>query len=257
MKRKHENSAAEDNGLDQQLRTAARRNNARLIGLLLNEGADVNAVALDGQSALMIAALNGHAEVVTTLLADQRTNVNAVDPNGQSALMAAADGNHDNAEIVTALLGRGANIGSVGRDGWNALMIAANNNHAEITTTLINRGADVNATGHNGLNALIIAANSDNTEVINAIITNTSLLQRNNGTDWQYMVFGNLGNPAIQNHLTQETVTLLEGRLPAGNLLNSIIQNFNQRNQGGVPNPTVQNPTGQAAEEQYPASHSL
>ena len=55
----------------------------------------------DGFTALICAALLGHAPVVTLLLADERVDPNMADQDGATALMAAAD--KGNASVVTLL----------------------------------------------------------------------------------------------------------------------------------------------------------
>ncbi|MBO8450903.1 MAG: ankyrin repeat domain-containing protein [Spirochaetes bacterium] len=67
--------------------------------------ADVNAEDPDGGTALMIAAYDGHADVVRLLL-DAGADVNAEDQNGSTALMLAAEEGHE--DIVRILTEAGA-----------------------------------------------------------------------------------------------------------------------------------------------------
>ncbi len=57
----------------------------RLILLLIDKGADVNAVNLNNQTPLHWAAMYGHKEILE-LLINKRANINAADSNGQTPL---------------------------------------------------------------------------------------------------------------------------------------------------------------------------
>ena len=74
---------------------------------LLEEGVNVNAKNINGWSALMYAADNGHVEVVRTLL-EAGADVAAKPPIGWTALMFAVY--NDDVEMVRILLAAGADI---------------------------------------------------------------------------------------------------------------------------------------------------
>ncbi|KAG8631000.1 hypothetical protein KVT40_000140 [Elsinoe batatas] len=93
-----------------------------------------------GTTALHLAAQNGRAEVVRTLL-QLKLDVNFQDKSGSTALhIAASKGYH---EVVQALLSAGAST-EVEDDGeFTALQLAAMNGHAEVVQLLVNGGAMV------------------------------------------------------------------------------------------------------------------
>ena len=66
---------------------------------------DIDTKNSKSATALMVASLNGHAEIVQALLA-KGVNINIQANDGETALMAASQEGH--AEIVKALLAKGA-----------------------------------------------------------------------------------------------------------------------------------------------------
>ncbi len=72
---------------------------------LLDKGADVNAKAPTGVTALMMASQSGHVDVVRALLA-AKADVNAKTPIGDTALLLASQQGH--AEVVKLLTASGA-----------------------------------------------------------------------------------------------------------------------------------------------------
>ena len=85
-----------------------------MISVLLGVGADVNATADDGGTALMAAVNRGHGDVVDLLL-DAGANVNAVkSTTGMTALMYGAQSG--NAEVVKALVASKADVNAAVAD---------------------------------------------------------------------------------------------------------------------------------------------
>jgi hypothetical protein len=74
---------------DGDLIQAATRGNLREVKRLVAKGADVNAKADHGYTALMVASRNGHSEVVKLLLA-KGADVNARSSGGETALILAS-----------------------------------------------------------------------------------------------------------------------------------------------------------------------
>jgi hypothetical protein len=101
-----------------------RKITAKVIEELIKEGADVNA---GGVSALSLASLNGHLEVVKVLL----ENGADVDTNDGCALSWASENGH--LEVVKLLLENGANVHA--RDGY-ALFGANMNKHMKVAKLL-------------------------------------------------------------------------------------------------------------------------
>ena len=105
---------------------AAEQGLVDVLARLLEKGADVNARNRHGQTALMIAATEGHREAVT-LLAAQGGNLDYTAKYGLSALMIAVVRGH--VDVVRALLDAGADrsirgTGAPGFAGKTALDLA-------------------------------------------------------------------------------------------------------------------------------------
>ena len=148
---------------------------AELTGMvveLLDRGADVDARAsddaTDDATALMLAAKNGHAEIVDKLLA-RRANVDAVKKSTHgTALMFSAQNGHT--EIVDKLLAKGVNIEAKTTSGFTALTLAAHNGHAEIVDKLLVQGANIEAIASDGFTALMVAAQNGHAETVDKLL---------------------------------------------------------------------------------------
>jgi ankyrin repeat protein len=161
------------------LALAAVNGDPSMIETLIAAGADPNAVVSRGQTVLMTAARSGSAAAVKTLL-DHGASIDAQEELlGENALMWAAS--EDHADVVTLLIARGADPNArsksltfpkdgFGLEGvmtflpkgsWTPLMYAARDGGADAARALIDGGADVNAVDPEGTTALVRAiANS-------------------------------------------------------------------------------------------------
>ena len=99
---------------------------------------------------------------------DAGTDVNLAAVNGVTPLMAAAHGGY--AEIVRALLGKGADIGAVDRLKKNAMTYAAGQGRTEIVLLLLNAGVDPNAVYEHSLTALMWAAGYGQSDAVRALL---------------------------------------------------------------------------------------
>ena len=109
-----------------------------IVELLLAKGADVNAKAHGGETALQVASSYGRKEIVETLLAG-RANVNAKDEYGETALYAASvEGRR---EVVELLLANGADAKAKTNGGETALQIASKNGHKDVVHVLLGKKA--------------------------------------------------------------------------------------------------------------------
>ena len=124
------------------LHWAARLDLPVLADLLLEAGADVTAANVFGVTPLALAAANGAAEMLDTLLR-AGADPNAATAGGETALLTAARAGR--ADAVRTLVAHGADVNAAQRAGQTPLMWAAADGHLETLQALIEAGADVHA----------------------------------------------------------------------------------------------------------------
>jgi ankyrin repeat protein len=86
-----------------------------------------------------------------------------------------AVGNNSDPEVITALIGAGADVNAKNIDGITVLMCAAlGNSNPEVIAALLQIGADINARTKNGKRAIDFAAQNTN-------LTGTEIYRRLQG----------------------------------------------------------------------------
>jgi len=154
--------------------------------LLLERGADANAMDEAGRTALMTAAANGQTETVK-LLIEAGVDVNAKDPDGGTALIYLIEGyvslmqrlpESDRVtvstipiEIASLLINAGADVNTETKDGTTVLMEASISGRADLVRLLVERGANVNAKfPRNGMTVLMFAGDTAHTKIVEVLI---------------------------------------------------------------------------------------
>lgn len=132
---------------------AVRGDNAGLVVGLLQRGFDPNSRDETGQAAITLAARQGSARVLETLLQHPQLDLNAKNQAGETALMMAAL--TGNLVVAKRLVERGA---AVSQEGWSALHYAATGPEPRIVALLLERGASADARSPNGTTPLMMAA---------------------------------------------------------------------------------------------------
>jgi hypothetical protein len=117
----------------------AGRGDKLAVELFIDSGMDVNA---NGGVALREASARGHTEIVKLLL-DIGANVNAINSSDEPALIEALGNNHP--EIAKLLLDKGADVNAKRSGGRTAWMEASARGYTEFVKLLLDKGADVNA----------------------------------------------------------------------------------------------------------------
>ena len=126
------------------LRVASHEGYKDVVQVLLDNGADVDAVGEGCQStALQIASEKGYGNVVKILL-DKGADVNALDASTGSALQLASENGHES--VVKLLLDQGAYVDATGEETHGtALQLASENGYGNVVKMLLDKGADVDA----------------------------------------------------------------------------------------------------------------
>jgi ankyrin repeat protein len=121
---------------------AARANDVAQLRQLIKSGADVNAPAADGSTALLYAAFDSNVEIIKTLLA-AGADPNVANHFGVTPLLQAS--RYGDEAALEALLKGGADIAKAQREGETPLMAAARAGSVPAVKLLIKHGADPNA----------------------------------------------------------------------------------------------------------------
>ena len=154
--------------------------------MLLNNGANVNHANSDGDTALILAAVNNKSDIVQVLL-NNGANVNHANSDGDTALMSATQ--RRNIDIVQLLLNNGANVDHANIHGDTALIkgpssLFAKNKLEEgedqseeenkvlyIMQLLLNTGQiDINHTASDGFSALMVSAHGGHENIVRLLL---------------------------------------------------------------------------------------
>jgi len=120
---------------DNAIMLATFRGNMEGVRRLLDAGASPDN---DGWTAMHYAAFGGHGDIAT-LLIDRGADLDAIAPNGQTPLMFAAGGG--NLALVQILVEADADMDVEDYEGGTALMLALKNGHAAVVEYLRSEGA--------------------------------------------------------------------------------------------------------------------
>lgn len=147
---------------------AVQRDNAAAITALLRRGFDPNTTDVNGQVGLTLALKLGSLRVVQALLAARNLNVEARNAHGESALMLAALKGHT--DIVKTLIARDADVN---KTGWTPLHYAASGEEAqnlEVMALLLQHHAYIDAASPNGTTPLMMAAQYGTREAVRLLL---------------------------------------------------------------------------------------
>jgi uncharacterized protein len=124
------------------LRSAAARGNLKVLKLLYDWGAEINAHDENGETALCAAVAANQLDSVNWLIAHD-----ALDSRGEGGKALRTASLHSHPPIVNALLKAGVDANARGEEGESAIFTAT---AQEILDALLAAGADVNAKDHAG-----------------------------------------------------------------------------------------------------------
>jgi len=148
------------------LQVATWLNDAPAVRLLLHAGCNVNARGHGGQTALAVAARDGHKDIAEILLRSG-ANVNARDDDADTPLREAAT--RGRTDLVALLLAHGADVNAVGKRDFTPLHSAAHRD-TPVAEMLLDAGAAANARNDRGETPLHIASWSGGPDLVRLLI---------------------------------------------------------------------------------------
>ena len=125
------------------LHLASFRGNIKIIKLLIENHAEINALTTNGYNMIHKAAMGNKPSAIVYFNKKYNMNLEDRDENQMTALHLATRNNMENSVIY--LLNLGINVNLRDKDGNTALHYAVKKNQIRIIKKLIQRGADVNA----------------------------------------------------------------------------------------------------------------
>ena len=160
------NAAAPDGATA--LHWAAHRDDLVSADLLIAAGADADATNDYGVSPLSLAAENGSAAMADLLVA-AGADVNAWLPSGETVLMTAS--RTGNASVLTTLLQNGADPNAAEKTkGQTALMWALAERQLPAARTLIDHGADISLASKSGFTPLMWASRMGDRDAVDMLL---------------------------------------------------------------------------------------
>ena len=180
------------------------------VRVLLNAGADINAVTKSGLSVLMWAVESQSSAIMCEMLVDAGANVNWVKRDGNmSALSLALSVTSPNADTVEVLLRAGADVNYTDGSGYAVVHHAAMTASTRIFEQLLLYEADLNALSVDGESVAAVAIAENNHDVLKLILQRSHSPEKTNSIDgWSFLLLR-----AAQHGDTRTLRILTEARL--------------------------------------------
>jgi ankyrin repeat protein/L-ascorbate metabolism protein UlaG (beta-lactamase superfamily) len=159
--------------------------NVEIAKLLLDAGAEIDAGDSDNSTALGVAAMRQHADMVT-LLIERGADVNHRDRKADCPLSFAVYGRDE--AIVQQLLDAGADLWYRSPHGETLLHIAAGRGLPEFTKHLLDNGADVNAVADGGGLPIANAAGGGHAEIVRMLIERGASVNAPKPNEWSPLI---------------------------------------------------------------------
>ena len=151
------------------LHIACQKGSQVLSGILLDNGADINASTPEGLVPVHFAIQSGVAAVVT-LLVDRGANLKVLTSSGRSAIHFA--GLASQVEVISMLWDKVENPVAKDNKGWTVLHVASGAGHDSVIKFYLDKGGDIQCRTEDGMTALHIAAEKSSLPACEILIKN-------------------------------------------------------------------------------------
>ncbi|XP_046346164.2 ankyrin repeat domain-containing protein 50-like [Haliotis rufescens] len=151
---------------------AARNGHKEVVELLVKKGADLSlAYNAAGSNVLHVACFKGHVDVVKYLLSQDTVDVNSRGWKKRTPMMRAAEKGHK--EIVELLVNKGADLSlAYNTAGSNVLHLACFNGHVDVVKYLLSQDTlNVNSRGLMKRTPMMRAAEKGHKEVVELLVS--------------------------------------------------------------------------------------
>jgi ankyrin repeat protein len=149
------------------LRGASEEGYEKIVMMLLNAGADIEALGGEYGSALYAASASGHEQIVKLLLI-AGADVNAFGGYYGSPLRAASEGGHE--QVIRLLLDAGADMNAPDEYHGSALQGASEGGYEQVVKILLDAGADIEAQGGEYSSALQAASYGGHDQMVKLLL---------------------------------------------------------------------------------------
>ena len=146
--------------------------------ILIENGANINAVDIEGWSALSYAVNNGDIEIAKLLLENKAKIKDELLIAIKSPIV------ESSINIMKLLIDNKANINYTDENGFSPLNIAIESGDMELTKFLITNGANVNSLMQDGVSLIGYAIAQNNMDLLQMLIENGANVNYTNGDSW-------------------------------------------------------------------------
>ena len=146
--------------------------------ILIENGANINAVDIEGWSALSYAVNNGDIEIAKLLLENKAKIKDELLIAIKSPIV------ESRINMMKLLIDNKANINYTDENGFNPLNIAIESGNMELTKFLITNGANVNSLMQDGVSLIGYAIAQNNMDLLQMLIENGANVNYTNGDSW-------------------------------------------------------------------------
>ena len=146
--------------------------------ILIENGANINAVDIEGWSALSYAVNNGDIEIAKLLLENKAKIKDELLIAIKSPIV------ESRIDIMKLLIDNKANINYTDENGFTPLNITIESGDMELTKFLITNGANVNSLMQDGVSLIGYAIAQNNMDLLQILIENGANVNYTNGDSW-------------------------------------------------------------------------